>query len=78
MTSVTIEMADNGYIVRHASEDCEGETMEFVEVREQGDIGCRRDALVAAIWAAIDALGMSGSKHDACRVRVSCKCGKDE
>lgn len=77
MTKVMIENADNGYIIRHAGEDCEGETMEFVEVHEQGDAGCRRDALMGAIWAAIDALGMSGSKHDACRIRVSCKCREE-
>ena len=49
MTSVTIEMADNGYIVRHADEDGEGEPMELVEVCEQDENGCRRTALAGAL-----------------------------
>lgn len=77
MTKVTIERADNGYIIRHDGLDCEGETMEIVEVCEQAEPGCQCRALMGAVWAAIDALGMAGSKHDACRVNISCKCGKD-
>ncbi len=76
MTGVTIERADNGYIARRAGEDCEGEPMESAEVFEQSGIGCQCTALSDAIWAAINALGAAGSKHDACRIVISCKCGK--
>lgn len=74
---VTIESVRNGYIVRHAMEDCEGKPMESVDVFEQGDAGCKCCALASALWATIDALGIVGSKHDACRIRVSCKCEED-
>jgi len=76
MTKVTIEKADNGYIVRHDNLDCEGESVEIVEVREQDETGCQCTALANVLWATVDALGMAGSKHDACRVNISCKCGE--
>lgn len=78
MMSVTVERADNGYIVRHADEDCEGEPVELVEVCEQAESGCQCVALAYALRVAVEALGMVGSKHDVCRIRVSCKCGEDE
>lgn len=78
MTSVTIEMADNGYIVRHDDTDGPGEPMEIIEVREQAEGGCQCVAMAGAVRTAIDALGMSGSKHDTCRIQVSCKCGEVE
>jgi len=77
MTKVTIEKINNGYIIRHDDLNCEDETAEIVEVCEQTEGGCQNSALVEAVWTTIDALGMSGSKHDACRVKVSCKCGED-
>lgn len=77
MTSVTIERADNGYIVRRAGEDCEGRPVESVEVCEQPGAGCQCIALSDALCIAVDALGASGSKHDGCRIRVMCKCGED-
>jgi len=77
MMGVAIEMADNGYIVKHAGENCEGEPMDFVEVCEQADTGCQCGALAAALRMSVEALGAWGSKHDACRIVVSCKCGKD-
>ncbi len=78
MTAVTIERANNGYIVRHADEDGEGEPMEFVEVCEQDEDGCQCQGLAHALRVAVEELGACGSKHDACRIQVSCKCGRDE
>ncbi len=79
MTSVTIERANNGYIVRHADENCEGEPVDIVEVCEQTETEteCQCAALAYALRVTVDALGMYGSKHDACRIQVSCKCGGD-
>jgi len=77
MTKITIEKADNGYIIRHNDLDCEGETMEITEVCEQSETGCRCAALTGLLRTVIDAFGMAGSKHSACRVRVSCKCEED-
>lgn len=77
MMSVAIERANNGYIVRHADENCEGEPMDIVEVCEQTETGCQCAALAYALRVAVDALDMYGSKHDACRIQVSCKCEED-
>lgn len=77
MTSVTIERAVNGYIVRNDDIDGEGEPVEIVEVCEQDDAGCQCRGLAYALRLAVEALGAFGSKHDDCRIQVSCKCGED-
>jgi len=78
MISVTIESAGNGYIVRHMNENIEGKPIEIVDVCEQAEVGCQCSAVAGALRLALEALGMYGSKHDACRAVVSCKCDKGE
>ena len=77
MTGITIERVYNGYIVKPADNDCKDEPPGYIEVFEQGDTGCQCSGLAAALWAAIDTLGASGSKHGTCRIKVSCKCEED-
>ena len=62
--AVSIWRASNGYIVQDGS----GVTVcEDVEMDESGE----QDAAARLLWTVLDSVGMSGSKHDRYRVRVT-------
>ncbi len=67
MMTVTIEVADNGYVV---STTASGERTNYVVIEEADEpLGAVR-AAQSLLWEVLEQVGMFGSKHDAARVRV--------
>lgn len=61
---VTIDRADNGYLVRA------GARVEVVEDGEDYRDDCEARTSLRLLYVVLDMLGRLGSKHDAARVRV--------
>ncbi len=67
---ITIAETINGFIVTVPNSFGGRDTMTF-EQRESD--GCMINALVSALHSVIEGLGCQGTKHDICRIKVSCQ-----
>lgn len=72
---ITIAETANGFIVTTPHSSGERTSLVF-EQRENDD--CMVKALISAIYDVIDSLGHIGSKHDTCRIKVSCENKENE
>lgn len=77
MIETQIKRAINGYIVsQDVPYDDNSHLFHHEEtVFEQAEIGgCDHKALIGALYQILENIGEIGSKHDAHRVRVLCRC----
>ena len=72
---ITIAETINGFIVTTPN-SFGGRNTKIFEQRESD--GCMVKALVSALCSVIENLGYQGTKHDICRIKVSCQNEENE
>ena len=72
---ITIAQTGNGFVV--TTPQFSGERTSMVFEQREGD-DCMVKALISALYDIIESLGCVGSKHDTCRIKVSCQNEENE
>lgn len=68
--SITIAQTVNGFVV--TTPHLYGERTSMVFEQREGD-DCMVTALIMALHSVIEGLGSQGTKHDTCRIKISCQ-----
>ena len=74
-TYMTIAQTVNGFVV--TTPHLYGKRTSMVFEQREGD-DCMVTALIRALHSVIEGLGSQGTKHDTCRIKVSCQNEENE